>query len=144
MRDFMKISQSVFNLESGHVYGINGYVQSSKGISSKHWITRVMFMSSARCLMMLYIYVKLRENIRNGMLWSRHENMIEMAMFNAQRAITPKLGRPELWFMCSVHSLMILYIAVKFRDNISNDIRVMERTWNYKGLTDGHSKFRTV
>ena len=54
--------------------------------------------------------------------------MVEMAMFDVQRAITPKVGKPELWFMCSVHCLMVLYIAVKFRENISNDIRVMEWT----------------
>ena len=40
--------------------------------------------------------------------------MVEMAMFNVQRAITPKVGKPELWFMCSAHHLMVLYIGAKF------------------------------
>ena len=31
-------------------------------------------------------------------LQSRHKYMIEMAMFNVQRAITPKVGKPELQF----------------------------------------------
>ena len=52
--------------------------------------------------------------------------MVKMAMFNVQRAVTPKIGKPELWFMCSACSIMVLYICVKFRENITNG-RVMER-----------------
>ena len=70
--------------------------------------------------------------------------MVEMAMFNVQMVITQKAGKIELWFMCSVHRHMVLYICVKFRENILKGIRVMERTRNYEALTDGHSKFRTV
>ena len=40
-------------------------------------------------------------------LQSRHEYMGEMAMFNVQRAITPKVGKPE--FMCSAHPLIVLF-----------------------------------
>ena len=54
--------------------------------------------------------------------------MIEMAMFIVQRAITPKVSKPELRFICSACRLIVLYICVKFRQNISNGIRVMERT----------------
>ena len=49
-------------------------------------------------------------------------------MFNVQRAITPKVSQLELWFMCSACHLMVLYICVKFRENITNGIRVMEQT----------------
>ena len=49
-------------------------------------------------------------------------------MCNVQRAITPKVGKPELRFMCSVLCLMVLYICVKFHENITNGIRVKERT----------------
>ena len=74
--------------------------------------------------------------------------MVEMAMFNVQRAIITIVGKPELQFISSAHRLMLLYIVEKFRENVSNGIRVMERTRNYKALsdrqTDGHSKFRTV
>ena len=72
-------------------------------------------------------------------LWSRQEYMVEIAMFHVQRAITPKVGKTELWFMCSAHRLMVLYIAVKFHENSSNDIRVMERTRNHKALRDGRT-----
>ena len=62
--------------------------------------------------------------------------MVEMAMFNVQRAITPKVGKPELRFKCSAHCLIDLNIVVKFCKNISNCIRVMEQTQNYKALMD--------
>ena len=54
--------------------------------------------------------------------------MVEMAMFNVQRTITPKVGKPELWFMFSTHHLIVLYICMKFSENISDSIRVIERT----------------
>ena len=39
---------------------------------------------------------------------------------NTQRAITPKVGKPELQFMFSVCSLMVFNICVKFHENISS------------------------
>ena len=60
-------------------------------------------------------------------LSSGHPYMVEMAIFNVQRVITPKVGKPELQFISSAHRLMVLYFGVKFCENISNRIRVMER-----------------
>ena len=40
-------------------------------------------------------------------------------MFNTQRAITPKVGKPQLLFMCFAHRLIVLYIGVKFCENIT-------------------------
>ena len=79
-------------------------------------------------------------------LRSGHKYIPEMAMFNIQKAITPKVGKPELWFMHSAHCLLVLYIAGKFCEKVSNGIRVMEQTKNHKALTDtdGLSKFRMV
>ena len=37
-----------------------------------------------------------------------------MKIVNTQRAITPQVGKPELQFMCSAHSLMMFTICVKF------------------------------
>ena len=45
--------------------------------------------------------------------------MVEMAMFNVQRAITPRVGKPELRFICSARCLMMLYICMTFRENIT-------------------------
>ena len=68
---------------------------------------------------MLYIYEKFYQNIWTvSNLQSGHEYMVEMATFNVQRAITPKVGKPELWFICSASRLIVLYIFVKFRENI--------------------------
>ena len=50
-----------------------------------------------------------------------------------------KSRQPETWFMCSSHRLMMLYICVKFRENISNGIRVTEQTRNYEALMDGRT-----
>ena len=54
--------------------------------------------------------------------------MVEMAMFNVQRTITPKVGKPELQFMCSARRLVVLYICMKFPENISNGFQLTERT----------------
>ena len=63
MRDFIKIS--FFQLtERTAVHGGNDYVQCSKG--NKRRQTELRFMCPACRLMMLYICVKFRENITNG------------------------------------------------------------------------------
>ena len=73
--------------------------------------------------MVLYICEKLHKISRMVFnLQSRHKYKVEMANFNVQRAITPKA---ELQFMCSAHHLTVLYICVKFLENILDSIRVM-------------------
>ena len=42
--------------------------------------------------------------------------MVEMAIFNIQRAISLKVGKQELWFMCSARCLMVFNICVKFHE----------------------------
>ena len=49
-------------------------------------------------------------------------------MINTQRAITPKVGKPELQFMHSERLLMVFNICVKFHENMSSGFKVMERT----------------
>ena len=39
-----------------------------------------------------------------------------------------KSKQSELWFMCSACCLMVLCICIKFCENVTNSIRVMERT----------------
>ena len=51
-----------------------------------------------------------------------------MKIVNTQRAITPNVGKPELWFMCSALPLMVFNICVKFYENISSRLKDMERT----------------
>ena len=45
---------------------------------------------------------------------SGHMSMEEMAIFNNQRAITLKVGKQELWFMCSASHLVILTFVSSF------------------------------
>ena len=52
--------------------------------------------------------------------------MVEMAIFNVQRAITPKVCNPEL--LCSACPLILLNICVKFHEYILNGFEVTERT----------------
>ena len=49
-------------------------------------------------------------------------------MFNVQRAITSKVDKSDLRFMYSACYLMVFYIFVEFCENITNGIKVMERT----------------
>ena len=49
---------------------------------------------------------------------SRYKGMVEMAIFNVQRTVTPKLGSPQLCFINSAHCL----------ENISNSFQVTEPT----------------
>ena len=51
-----------------------------------------------------------------------------MKIVNTQRAITPKIGKPELWFMCSASRLMVFNVCVKFHENMSSGFLLMKRT----------------
>ena len=42
----------------------------------------------------------------------------EITIFNVQRAITPKVGLAEVRFVCSALGPIMLYICVKFYQNI--------------------------
>jgi hypothetical protein len=42
-----------------------------------------------------------------------------------QRKITPKLGKAELWFLCTAHLLNEIYLPTKFHVDISYHLRVM-------------------
>ena len=67
--------------------------------------------------------------------------MVEMAIFNIQRAITLKVGKQKLQFMCSACYLMVFNICVKFHENVSSVFKVME--WTQKLLTDTHTYTHT-
>ena len=47
-----------------------------------------------------------------------HLHVLILAMFKVERAITPKVGKPELRFMCFASRLTELYICVNFCGNI--------------------------
>ena len=68
--------------------------------------------------------------------------MVEMAMFNVQRAITPKLVKPGLRFISSASRFIVLHICVKFRENISGRYQGYGADMN-DGSADGRTKERT-
>ena len=74
--------------------------------------------------MVINFCVKFHENMSNDFKVMKPTRKL----INAQRAITPKIGKPELWFMCSAHRLMVINICVKFHENMSSGFKVMERT----------------
>ena len=51
-----------------------------------------------------------------------------MKIVNTHRAITPKVGKPELRFMCSACHLMVFNVSMKFHENMSSGFKVMEQT----------------
>ena len=61
-------------------------------------------------------------------LWSGQK------IVNTYRAITSKVGKSELRFMCSAHLLKVFNLCVKFHENMSSGFKVMELT--RKLLTD--------
>ena len=48
-----------------------------------------------------------------------------------QRVSNSKMYRQELWFLCSACRLMMLYVSMKFHENILNGFQVIEQTQNY-------------
>ena len=49
-----------------------------------------------------------------------------MKIVNTQRAITLKVGKPELCFMCSAHRLMVFNVCVMFHKYVEQ-FKLMER-----------------
>ena len=54
--------------------------------------------------------------------------MVEMVIFNIQRAINLKVGKQELQFIWFACHLMVFNICVKFHESMSSGFKVMERT----------------
>ena len=58
--------------------------------------------------------------------------------------MSPSLSGGELRSLCSVRRLMMLYISMKFHDNILNGFQVIERTRNYISLILKGNNFKNV
>ena len=79
--------------------------------------------------MLVNICLKFHDGVLNGFLITeRTRPYRKIYYFQFQRAITPKIRNPELRFLRSAGRLMLLYICVKFHENISNGFLVTERT----------------
>ena len=53
-------------------------------------------------------------------LWNGQENL--------SHTMDNKVGKPELWFMCSACRLTRFNVCVRFHENMSSSFKVMERT----------------
>ena len=80
-------------------------------------------MCSACRLIVFNVCVKFHENMS-----SSFKVMERTQKINIQRAITSKVGNPELWFLCSARRLMVFNVCFKFHENMSSGFKVMERT----------------
>ena len=61
-------------------------------------------------------------------LQSGHDSNTKITIFNVQRTITPKVGKPQLHFSCSAHLFMVVNISVKLRKNILYGFQITRRT----------------
>ena len=50
---------------------------------------------------------------------------------NVQRTVTPKAGNSELLFLCFANGIMVIYICIKFQENIPCSFQVTEWTQIY-------------
>ena len=96
-------------------------------------------MRSAHHLMLVNICMKFHEGNLNGFWVTERTRPYRKIYFQFQRAITPKIHNPELQFLCSARRLMLLYICVKFHENISSGFWVTERTWFCDRQMDGRT-----
>ena len=114
------ISKKFQVTEWTQTYYRNNYFQSSKGHNSKCRLTRItVFVFYTLC----YNALHLCEFGTVFILQSGHEYIVEIAIFNiyyVQRATTPKVGYPELRFLCSARCLVVFNTCKKLNNNILN------------------------
>ena len=93
--------------------------------------------------MLVNICMMFHEGILNG-FWvtERTRPYRKIYYFQFQRATTPEIRNLELRFLRSAHRLMLLYICVKFHENIYNGFLVTERTRFSDRQTDGQTDRR--
>ena len=95
-------------------------------------------MCSACRLMVFNVCVKFHENMSSGF------KVMELTrkIINTQRAITQKVEKPELQFMCSARCLMVFNVCVRFHENMSSSFKVMEQTRKLLTHTHTHTEKR--
>ena len=113
----------------------NSIANDQREITPKISKAELWFLCMTHCLIVLYNCMKFHFNSFNGcQVIERTRNRIA----NDQREITPKMSKPELWFLCMTHCLIVRYKCMKFQPNSFNSVQLTERTGNciylrYKG-----------
>ena len=129
----MKISKTVFNLQSGQNCMVEMAIFNvQREISSKLGKSELRLMSSACCIIELQICVKIHQNISNNFqLTGRtvvHGRNGYFQYLQCSKSCNSKGRLPEIWFLCSARRLMLFYICERFHENISNGFQHTERT----------------
>ena len=77
--------------------------------------------------MVFNVCVKFHENMSDGLKVMAGDTKI----VTTQRAITPKVGKPELRFLCSARRLMVFNICVKFHENMLRGFKLWSGHGNF-------------
>ena len=64
---------------------------------------------------------------------------MKLQLSNFKGGVTPKMYRQELWLLYAARRLMMLYISIKFYENILNCFQVIKRTQNYRRISKGNN-----
>ena len=105
----------------------NSIANDQREISPKLSEDELWFLCMTHRLIVLHNFMKFHLNKFNGcQLTERTRNNIA----NDQKAITPKISKAELWFLCMTHCLIVLYNCMKFHLNNFNGCQLTERTRN--------------
>ena len=91
------------------------YFPLQKAIAPKIRNPELWFLCSACHLILVKNDVKLHHEILNGFQVTERTRLeCKFCYFSFQRAMTPKILNPELWFLCSALRLMLVNNPVKF------------------------------
>ena len=108
-------------------------VEFQRGITTKLYRQESRILYSARHLMMLYISMKFHDKFLERFSSYRADTNL---LFSNLKGNNSKMYRQELWFLWSACRLMMLYICMKFHENILNGFQVIEQTRLRDGRTD--------
>ena len=89
----------------------NSIANNQREITPKISKAELWFLCMTHCLIVLYNCMKFHLNYINGCQlteWTRN------SIANNQREITPKISKAELWFLCMIRHLNVLYKCMKF------------------------------
>ena len=116
-------------------------VKFQRGITTKLYRQKLRFLCSTRRRMMFYISMKFHDNILKGFQVIERTRNDHCQILKGNNY---KMYRQKLQFLCSAICLMMLYISMKFHDNILNGFQIIERTRNYHSIISKGNSSKTV
>ena len=100
-------------------------VKFQRRITPKIYRQELWFLSFACRLMVFYISMKFHENTQTGF---RFKEWICNYYCQISKGNHSKIYKQELWFLRSACRLMMLYISMKFHENIFKYFQDIEQT----------------